>query len=201
MAGLLASGVEVIKEKAFRDNQSNLHFYSSRNLSESFPQKQILFLSVNIKNKLDLEKAFNEIKDTFGTIDIVINGAAVLNDQTVENTIEVNVLGLIYSIFAALNHMSVEKGGKGEIIVNFSSVAGLDPMFSIPVYSASKFAVTEFTASLADERLEKKFGVQFVTVCRGATDTSLIRDMRSLLISEDLFPATEEYAAGRGSQT
>lgn len=153
-----------------------------------------------MKDKSNVENVFKEVTEGIGTIDIVINAAAVLNDKTVENTIEVNVLGLIYCTQVATKHMSVENGGQGGVIVNFSSVAGLDPLFSIPVYSASKYAVTGYTAALADERLEKKFGIKFVTICPGSTDTSLLHNMRSLLMSEDLFEATEEYASTKGSQ-
>lgn len=44
--------------------------------------------------------------------------------------------------------MSIEKGGHGGIIVNVSSVCGLDALFANPIYTATKHAVIGFTRSL-----------------------------------------------------
>lgn len=45
--------------------------------------------------------------------------------------------------------MSKGKKGHGGMIVNISSVSGLDPFASTAIYSATKFGVTGFTRSLA----------------------------------------------------
>lgn len=45
--------------------------------------------------------------------------------------------------------MNKEQGGKGGVIINISSVAGLDPIFLLPVYSASKEAIVAFTRSFS----------------------------------------------------
>lgn len=44
--------------------------------------------------------------------------------------------------------MSVEKNGRGGVIANVASTAGLDIM-EIPIYTASKHGVVGFTRSLA----------------------------------------------------
>jgi len=49
--------------------------------------------------------------------------------------------------------MGKDNGGKGGIVVNMSSVVGLDPMFIIPVYGATKAGIINFTRCLAVTRV------------------------------------------------
>lgn len=51
--------------------------------------------------------------------------------------------------YAAIELMSLLKGGQGGVIINISSVAGLDvvPRTDIHSYTASKYAVTALTRS------------------------------------------------------
>lgn len=174
---------------------------TEKQLKALFPQNKIIFESVNVKDKADVEKAFKKAIDEFGTIDIVINGAGVLNDNNVENTIGVNILGVIYGTQAALEHMSVEKGGKGGIIANIASVLGLDTLFSVPVYTATKHAVIGYTAALADKRLEGRCGIKFITICPGFTDTPMISQLQPMLMSPDSFAATADFITANGHQS
>lgn len=57
-------------------------------------------------------------------------------------------LGVIYCTQTAVNLMSREKGGNGGIIVNVSSVCGLDSVFAQPIYNATKHGIVGFTRSL-----------------------------------------------------
>jgi 15-hydroxyprostaglandin dehydrogenase (NAD) len=43
--------------------------------------------------------------------------------------------------------MGKDKGGKGGVVVNISSIAGLGPFASCPVYTATKHAVIGLTRS------------------------------------------------------
>lgn len=173
---------------------------TDKQLKELFPQKKIIFEALNVKDQVDVSTVFNKVFADFGAVDVVINGAGVLNERNIENTIGVNILGVIYGTQAALEHMSVEKGGKGGIIANIASVLGLDTLFSIPVYTATKHAVTGYTAALADKRLEKKFGVKFVTICPGFTDTPMISHLGPMLMSDELNDSTAKMINENGHQ-
>lgn len=173
---------------------------TDKQLNELHPNKKIVFEAVNVKDQADVSRVFKKVIADFGSVDIVVNGAGVLNDKNIENTVGVNILGVVYGTQAALEHMAVEKGGKGGVIANVASVLGLDTLFSIPVYSASKHAVTGYTAALTDKRLEKKFGVKFVTICPGFTDTPMIAHLGPMLMSDDLNDATTKFINENGHQ-
>lgn len=54
--------------------------------------------------------------------------------------------------------MQKDSGGKGGVIVNISSVAGLHSLSQFPVYSATKHAVVSFSRSFAvsiNDRIDK----------------------------------------------
>lgn len=52
---------------------------------------------------------------------------------------------MAHSTYTALDVMSKEHGGRGGIVVNISSVMGVDHMYSIPAYTASKHGVIGLT--------------------------------------------------------
>lgn len=94
--------------------------------------------------------------------------------------------------------MDKSKGGRGGVVINISSVAGIQPTAAMAIYSAAKHGVTALTRSLAVG--EKKWiewasqvlyanpcflpyqdpayfahsGVAFITICPGFTDTPLL---------------------------
>uniref|UniRef100_A0A8D8KPP9 Alcohol dehydrogenase 2 n=2 Tax=Culex pipiens TaxID=7175 RepID=A0A8D8KPP9_CULPI len=69
--------------------------------------------------------------------------------------------------------MSRDKDGKGGVIVNISSIAGLEPMPFWVTYSAAKFGIVGFTRSLGQEMIYNKTGVKLMTICPGATETAI----------------------------
>lgn len=165
-----------------------------------FPEKKILFEDVDVKDRPSFEKAFSSVVDSFGSVDIFINGAAIVNEKNYAATVGVNLLGIMHGTYIALEHMAIEKGGKGGTICNVSSALGLDTLCSVPSYTATKHAVVAFTEALADKRLESKFGVKFFTFCPGFTETSMINNLVSKLLREDLFELVQECAKFNGTQ-
>ncbi|EDW72981.1 uncharacterized protein Dwil_GK17293 [Drosophila willistoni] len=149
---------------------------------KSFPSTEIFHQKVNIIEKSDIEAAYKMASQRLEYFDLIINGSGCLNDQLINPTIEINLLGVIHSTLIALDYMSISKGGRGGMIVNISSVVGLQPEPLYPICAASKAAVTCFTRSLAAPFYLEHFGVSFVTICPGLTETSLLDDMTSKTI-------------------
>ncbi|KYQ58798.1 15-hydroxyprostaglandin dehydrogenase [NAD+] [Trachymyrmex zeteki] len=141
-------------------------------LENEFGKGRTIFVSCDITKADDLEKTFRKIIDAFKGLDILINNAGIFNDNYWEKTIDLNVKGLIRCSILAFDYMGKHKGGKGGVIVNVASVAGLTPTYFIPMYCASKYAVLGFSQSLAS--MYDKTGVRVVIICPGATATPMI---------------------------
>lgn len=103
---------------------------------------------MDVANAKGVEATYEEILKTFGHIDLVLNVAGVFNDQDIQRTLMVNLGGMINSTLNAKKIMSKANGGKGGIICNMSSVVGLDPMFLVPIYAATKAGIINFTRCL-----------------------------------------------------
>jgi meso-butanediol dehydrogenase/(S,S)-butanediol dehydrogenase/diacetyl reductase len=91
--------------------------------------------------------------ERFGGIDTLVNNAGVGNfamlehasDDEIDNIIDINVKGVLYLCRAAIPHLRTSKGS----IVNISSVSGIGGDSMLPIYNASKGAVTNLTRGLA----------------------------------------------------
>lgn len=159
-------------------DSGNCNIDAMTSLCKMFPDKMITFHMTNVCDKDDLERAFKEVSYNFQSIDCVVTCAGVLNENDYKLTIEVNLvcvflwrlilhfnlfinifffvfelfhrqLGVIHTNNIALKYMSKETGHNGGLIVNISSVAGIDcTQFSTPVYNASKHGVVAFTRSM-----------------------------------------------------
>lgn len=97
--------------------------------------------------------------------------------------------------------MRIESGGHGGVIVNIASIVGLDPFFNLPAYTATKHAVVGYTRCLADNIFETKFGIKFITICPGVTDTSFAKSINDNVYRKDLVEATEHLVMEMGVQS
>lgn len=90
-----------------------------------------------------------------------------------------NLLGLKY--------MTKENSGNGGVIINMSSITGLQATSACPIYSGTKHFVIGFSRSLGDSYHYDRTGVKIITLCPGVTDTAQPAQAESSL-SHFLFP-------------
>jgi len=115
----------------------------------------------DVCDKENIAVAAQQIISTFGTVDILINGAGGNNSQATTSTdlsffdlpetalkwvIDLNLISAILSAQVFGKFMALQKKG---IILNISSMNALRPLTRIPAYSAAKAAVSNFTQWLA----------------------------------------------------
>jgi 3-oxoacyl-[acyl-carrier protein] reductase len=125
----------------------------------------------------DATRMLKQTVERMGTIDILINNAAVISYKAVEEEkirrlhriLDVNVKGMVNMTYAAIPYMKVQPDGG--VIVNISSDAGKTGYAGMAVYSASKFAVLGFTQAVADE--VKEYNIRVYAVCPGTTATDM----------------------------
>ncbi|KAL7733496.1 hypothetical protein ACLKA6_004966 [Drosophila palustris] len=180
---LLTAGIGRIAIIDVQDNMEEMV-----KLRNAHPTQSVMIIKMDVANKKGVEASYEEIKKTFGSIDLVVNVAGIFNDKDVQRTLLVNLGGIINSTLSALQYMSKENGGNGGLVVNMSSVVGLDPMFIIPVYGATKAGIINFTRCLGNEKFYMRSGIKFATVCPGATMTDLFTNFTEKII----FPETSD---------
>ncbi|XP_022050049.1 15-hydroxyprostaglandin dehydrogenase [NAD(+)]-like [Acanthochromis polyacanthus] len=142
-------------------------------LDKQYGQEKTIVIKCDVESEEQIKAALQKTADTFGGIDIVCNNAGILNEGEWEKTVSINVLGVIKVTYLALKHMNKLTGGRGGVMVNTASMAGLGPFLTCPVYSATKHAVVGFTRSMALASAVSDYGIRFNAVCPGFVETDL----------------------------
>jgi NAD(P)-dependent dehydrogenase (short-subunit alcohol dehydrogenase family) len=131
---------------------------------------------VDVSDEAQARAFVDGVAEDLGRLDILVNNAGVMllgpvHGADVEDwrtMVNVNVLGLLYCVHAALPIM--EEYGAGDI-VNISSVAGRAGQPRMGAYCATKFAIVGLTQQLA---LELAPDVRVNCICPGSTDTDMM---------------------------
>jgi short-subunit dehydrogenase len=133
-------------------------------------------LPADATDRAAVDAALESFADAAGGIDVAVANAGVAHygpfaDQPIEHAeemVRLNVLGTIYTVHAALEHMIL--GARGHVVV-VASGAGLRAFPSGAVYGATKAADRAFAEALRHEL--SGTGVSVSTVSPGEVETSL----------------------------
>jgi NADP-dependent 3-hydroxy acid dehydrogenase YdfG len=133
-----------------------------------------LGVACDVRDRGAVKDATQAVVDRFGRLDIAVANAGVgaygnfldLDPEQVEEMIDINLKGTLYTAAATLPHLI--DSGTGDFIT-LASVAGLRGLPGEAVYNASKFGQVGFTRSLDHELRER--GVRATCVCPGGVKT------------------------------
>ncbi|XP_049448315.1 15-hydroxyprostaglandin dehydrogenase [NAD(+)] [Epinephelus fuscoguttatus] len=142
-------------------------------LDKEYGKEKSLFLVCNVESEEQMKAAFQKTVETFGGMDILCNNAGILNETLWEKIVSINLVGVIRGTYLALEHMNKLKGGRGGVIVNTASMAGLGPLPSCPVYTSTKHGVVGFTRAMAIASEASGYGVRINALCPGFVKTEL----------------------------
>ncbi|MFD1469586.1 SDR family oxidoreductase [Hymenobacter caeli] len=128
----------------------------------------------------DAAAAARAVADTiaaFGRLDVLINNAGLsmrakfadVDVRVLEQLMQVNFFGTVYTTKAALPHLLASRG----TVVGISSIAGYRGLPGRTGYSASKFAMNGFLEALRTELLPQ--GVNVLTAAPGFTASNIRR--------------------------
>jgi NADP-dependent 3-hydroxy acid dehydrogenase YdfG len=134
----------------------------------------VIACACDVRNRAEIEAAMAATVERFGRLDIIVANAGVGSYRPVINTsleeinemVDINVKGLIYTAQAAIPHLSV----KGGDFVTLASEAGRRGLPDEAVYVASKFAQVGFTRSLDHEL--RGLGIRCSNICPGGVATN-----------------------------
>ncbi|CAH3893486.1 unnamed protein product [Pieris brassicae] len=149
---------------------------------------RVKFIKCDVRNDAELFDIYKTIIDDHGFIDVVINNAGILNDSPAiyRTALNININALITSTLKARDLMRTDRSGRGGIIMNISSAAALMQNRFLPVYFATKSAVLQFSICIGAQENYEKTGVKVMTMCYGATDTSLLSKEKIKPFDEEL---------------
>lgn len=140
--------------------------------------QKALLVRGDITDESHCKRIVEKTVDQFGKIDILVNNAAYqMTYETVEEitaeewnkTFETNLSAMFYFVKHANAHMA-----PGSSIINTTSVNAYDPNPTLLPYAASKGAIQNFTASLAQLFLQDGSGIRVNAVAPGPVWTPLI---------------------------
>jgi len=138
--------------------------------------RRVVLVAGDIADKQHCESIVERAVSEFGKLDVVVNNAAFqrtyekIEDITAEEwdrTFRVNVHAMFYLSQAAVPHMR-----PGAAIVNTTSIQSKDPSPQLLAYAATKGAISNFTAALAQMLAER--GIRVNAVAPGPIWTPLI---------------------------
>lgn len=134
-----------------------------------------LVCQCDVSQKQEVEKMSEEVLDTFGKIDVLVNNAgfaiygkvADLSVEEIEAQMATNYFGMVYCTKKFLPKMLEQNSGH---IVNVASVAASMGIPGIASYCASKFAMLGFSEGLRHELHGTKIGITVVSPIMVKTD-------------------------------
>ncbi len=122
------------------------------------------------------EAAVRQGLSKFGAIDVLVNNAGMNPSQTFQNltnqdwvdTFSTNLFGTVNVSRAVLDGMMKKRSGA---IVNIASIKGFTHVSGKPAYAASKAALIQLTARMAEELAP--WGIRINAVAPGFAETEL----------------------------
>ena len=137
---------------------------------------ECLLIKGDVKNEQFCNEAIDKTISNFGTLNCVINNAAMqfptehIEDIKIENlhtTFETNIYPYFYIVMAAMKHLK-----SGDTIINTTSVTAYRGSEHLIDYASTKGAIVSFTRSLSKSLAEK--GIRVNAVAPGPIWTPLI---------------------------
>lgn len=138
------------------------------------PSQHLMSHSADLTEWEQAQEAIAELTASDHPPDILINSAGFVHPGYFEElpldifhaTMDIDYFGTVYTTKAVVPTMMERRSGH---IVNFSSLAGLMPVFGYSAYSSAKYAVRGFSEVLRSEL--KPYGIHISIVFPTDTDT------------------------------
>lgn len=162
-------------------------------LDPSAAASPLLAIVADVTDQRSVDAAVTQIVERAGKLDVVVNNAGIGAIGTVrDNTddewrrvFDVNVLGIVRVMRAALPHLRASAHGA---VVNVCSIAATAGLPQRALYSASKGAVQALTLAMAADHLDD--GIRVNCVNPGTADTPWV----SRLLAAAADPKAERRA-------
>ncbi|HEU5407291.1 MAG TPA: SDR family oxidoreductase [Nitrospira sp.] len=134
-------------------------------------------IQTDVTDERQVERLIADTVARYDRIDILVNNAGIggggrlvdTSTQAFDRVMNVNLRGTFFCCRAGFRQMKQQGGG---VIINMSSVAGLQAWAGTGTYSASKHGIMALTKSLADEG--RPYHIKVGAICPGAVADELV---------------------------
>jgi 3-oxoacyl-[acyl-carrier protein] reductase len=149
-------------------------------------------IQTDVRDEGQVERLLNETVTQYERVDILVNNAGILGGRKLAETtteafdsvMNVNLRGTFFCCRAGFAQMKKQGGG---LIINMSSVAGVQAWAGTGAYSASKHGIMALTKSLADEG--RPFHIKASAICpAGVADELVDASPEEIIRSEMIDP-------------
>lgn len=134
-------------------------------------------IQTDVADERQVERLMAGTVERYGRIDILVNNAGIGGGSRLADTstasfdqvMNVNLRGTFFCCRAGFRQMKRQGGG---VIINMSSVAGLQAWAGTETYSASKHGIMALSKSLADEG--RPYHIKVSAICPWAVADELV---------------------------
>jgi 3-oxoacyl-[acyl-carrier protein] reductase len=131
----------------------------------------------DVADEAQVERLIAETVRRFGRLDILVNNAGIggggrvadMSTEDFDRVLDTNLRGTFFCCRAGFRQMARRGGG---VILNMSSVAGVDAWTGTAAYSASKHGILALSKALADEG--RSCGIKVSAICPGGVADELV---------------------------
>jgi 3-oxoacyl-[acyl-carrier protein] reductase len=134
-------------------------------------------VQTDVADERQVEQLIEKTVQRYGRLDILVNNAGIIaggrlaetTTQSFDEVMNVNLRGTFFCCRAGFKQMKKQGGG---VIINMSSVAGLQAWAGTGTYSASKHGIMALTKVLADEG--RPHHIKVSAICPGGVADELV---------------------------
>ncbi len=134
-------------------------------------------IQADISDEHQVHALMQQTVTRYGQLDVLINNAGIFGGESIADTdmntfdrvMATNLRGTFLCCRAGFQQMKQQNGG---LIINMSSVAGVQAWKGTGIYSASKHGIMALTKSLADEG--RAFNIKVSAICPAGVADELI---------------------------
>ncbi len=146
----------------------------------------------DVADERQVDRLIEETVSRYARLDILVNNAGIIaggrlaetTTASFDEVLNVNLRGTFFCCRAGFKQMKKQGGG---IIINMSSVAGVQAWTGTGTYSASKHGIMALTKSLADEG--RPYHIRVSAICPGGVADDLVdASKEEILRSEKIDP-------------
>ncbi|CAH1776382.1 unnamed protein product [Owenia fusiformis] len=136
-------------------------------------EDSVIFQQCDVTKEDDIRSVFKVTKNRFGDVTIMVNNAGILDEQNWTRLVAINFEAQIRCTMTALEFMGCNNGGRGGLVIFTSSIVGVIPIGTFPVYAAAKHGIVGFVRSMAMSPRQNDWGVRFNAVCPSSVETGM----------------------------